>query len=165
METWPPPTETYEPHKHTTTELKFFDDQDIFLLSIPLQLDLEFPILKAEPSSIDFGYVMDGDARKTYFTVKHSSHTVTIPVTIECIGDPEFRVWPPSLILAPNCRERVYVHYVASWRSSPAECRVRILAQDGAGCWCACAVRVRARPTLDRSAHAHTHDYTDDAHL
>ncbi|CAG4955820.1 unnamed protein product [Colias eurytheme] len=149
METWPPPTETYEPHKHTTTELKFFDDQDIFLLSIPLQLDLEFLILKTEPSSIDFGYVMDGDARKTYFTVMHSSHTVTIPVTIECIGDPEFRVWPPSLILAPNSRERVYVQYVASWRSSPAECRVRISAQGRGVLVCVrsvCASSPHTRP-------------------
>lgn len=38
-----------------------------------MHLELEYPIINIEPALIDFGFVTDGDTRKSYFTVSHSS--------------------------------------------------------------------------------------------
>ncbi|KAI8436416.1 hypothetical protein MSG28_010012 [Choristoneura fumiferana] len=41
--------------------------------TLPLMLEVEYPQLFLEPAALDFGFVADGDTRKTYFTVWHSS--------------------------------------------------------------------------------------------
>lgn len=41
--------------------------------SVPLVLDMEYPALLVEPVALDFGFITDGDTRKTYFSVKHTS--------------------------------------------------------------------------------------------
>lgn len=52
-------------------------DEALTTCSIPqtvqLVLDLEFPILCVQPAVIDFGVVADGDTRKMYFSVSHTS--------------------------------------------------------------------------------------------
>lgn len=40
---------------------------------MPLVLDVEYPALLVEPDALDFGFVTDGDSRKSYFSVKHTS--------------------------------------------------------------------------------------------
>lgn len=40
---------------------------------MPLILELEFPVLSLEPATIDFGFVTDGDTRKSYYSIAHSS--------------------------------------------------------------------------------------------
>ncbi|XP_047503698.1 uncharacterized protein LOC125048828 isoform X2 [Pieris napi] len=133
--------------------------------SMPLHLNVEFPKLQVEPSKIDFGYVMDGDYRKTYFTLMQTSSTITMEVAIESRGDKEYRIWPPRLTLAPRTRERVYVQFISRWQLWPAESTVHIRALTTAGVWCMTVVPLHAQSTLDRATHLPAHDYTDDSRL
>ncbi|CAK1554565.1 unnamed protein product [Leptosia nina] len=163
-EMWPKPQEDYERRRCITNELRFFDDQNIFLMSLPLQLVVEYPQISVEPRKIDFGYVMDGDRRNTFFTVMQTSFSATMEVVVECLGK-DYQTWPPNLTLAPRCRERVYVQYIARYQVSPVEGLVKIRAFGSPGSWCAVAVQLRAQTSLDRATHLPVHDHTDDSHL
>lgn len=92
-------TPLYPPRTVTSTPLHIYDDDnilqvclpalDVYLFytelsvcvrslvcssqTLPLLLELEFPVLRATPSLIDLHVVADGDTRKCYFTVTHSS--------------------------------------------------------------------------------------------
>lgn len=41
--------------------------------TLPLRLELEFPVVQATPAQLDLRVVADGDTRKCYFSVSHSS--------------------------------------------------------------------------------------------
>lgn len=45
-----------------------FDQQ-----TIPLILDLEYPEIITEPQVLEFGFVTDGDTRKSYVSISHTS--------------------------------------------------------------------------------------------
>ncbi|CAH0585978.1 unnamed protein product [Chrysodeixis includens] len=127
----------YPLRRVTTTPLSFYDEDNI-LASVPLVLDMEYPALLVEPATFDFGFVADGDSRKTYFSVKHTSRTVTLDVATAWVGEPEFLVWPHFLRIAPGCSKRVYLQYTAIWRSAPAEGCARVWVCCGAGAGAAC---------------------------
>ncbi|XP_072948710.1 uncharacterized protein [Epargyreus clarus] len=177
-ELWPASNETYPPQRTTTTPLWFFDENNVMLLSIPLILEMDQPILQANPSSIDFGYVTDGVTRKMYITVTHSSPTATVELVTILEGSQDFQVWPPIFTLEPGSSARVYVQYTARWKSSPADGKLRVYSAGGAGHaggpgvaggaggagggWCSALVAVGARVTLDHFCCPLPHDHTDD---
>ncbi|XP_069359594.1 uncharacterized protein [Maniola hyperantus] len=109
---WPPPGAAYPPQLVTTTALSFYDDDNVLLLSLPLTLELEQPVLRAEPAALDFGVVSDGSTRKAYFTISHSSLS-TLELVTQWNGDQQFRLYPPALSLRACGRARVYVQYTA----------------------------------------------------
>ncbi|XP_069365312.1 uncharacterized protein [Maniola hyperantus] len=109
---WPPPGAAYPPQLVTTTALSFYDDDNVLLLSLPLTLELEQPVLRAEPTALDFGVVSDGSTRKACFTVSHSS-LLTLELVTQWNGDQQFRLYPPALSLRACGRARVYVQYTA----------------------------------------------------
>ncbi|CAH2981088.1 unnamed protein product [Chilo suppressalis] len=162
----------YEQWKKTVTPLHFYDSDNV-LLSIPLILKLEYPRVNIEPAAIDFGFVADGDTRKSYFTVSHSSRTVTLDLAVIWTGSDAFRLWPKTLLILPGTSERVYVQYIATWCGGPVEGVVRVeysvgaggVGAGGAGAWCAAAAAVRAAPARDHKCRAPAHDYTDDGNL
>ncbi|RVE46275.1 hypothetical protein evm_009099 [Chilo suppressalis] len=165
----------YEQWKKTVTPLHFYDSDNV-LLSIPLILKLEYPRVNIEPAAIDFGFVADGDTRKSYFTVSHSSRTVTLDLAVIWTGSDAFRLWPKTLLILPGTSERVYVQYIATWRGGPVEGVVRVEYSVGAGgagaggawcagAWCRAAAAVRAAPARDHKCRAPAHDYTDDGNL
>ncbi|XP_037294363.1 uncharacterized protein LOC115442931 [Manduca sexta] len=167
----------YEPLRRTATPLCFYDKYNK-LLQVSLVLELEFPALCVEPEMIDFGFVTDGDTRKTYFTVTHSSCTETLELVAECHGEGEgsgetgelFELWPRTFRLAPRRAQRVYVQYTARWCGAPVETCVRVrcaagaAGAAGAARWCGAGGRVRAAPARDLDCRA-PHDHTDDARL
>ncbi|KAL0883530.1 hypothetical protein ABMA27_016895, partial [Loxostege sticticalis] len=155
----------YEQWKRSVTPLSFYDDDNV-LLTIPLILELEFPLLYVEPSCINFGFVTDGDTRKSFFTVAHSSRTATLDLVTEWDGNNEFRLWPRNLHLPPGTSERVYVQYTARWRVGPVEgCARVVYTPGGAGAWCRASLSCRASPARDHKCHASVHDHTDDPKL
>ncbi|KAL0839196.1 hypothetical protein ABMA28_017164 [Loxostege sticticalis] len=155
----------YEQWKRSVTPLSFYDDDNV-LLTIPLILELEFPLLYVEPSCINFGFVTDGDTRKSFFTVAHSSRTATLNLVTEWDGNNEFRLWPRNLHLPPGTSERVYVQYTARWRVGPVEgCARVVYTPGGAGAWCRASLSCRASPARDHKCHASVHDHTDDPKL
>ncbi|KAH9638748.1 hypothetical protein HF086_002204 [Spodoptera exigua] len=189
---WPAPTAAgagpceppvYPPRTLTTTPLHIFDDDNV-LKTVQLVLELEFPILRVQPAVIDFGIVADGDTRKMFFSVSHTSATVTLDIATQWIGGSEFKIWPPFLRIAPGCSANVYLQYAAIWRAAPsegcahlfvcsrAEMDLRVCeAQPAPGpeparaSWCRAAVAVRAAPAREHTFHEPQHDHTDDAHL
>ena len=45
----------------------------VLVQTLPLRLELEFPAVRAAPPQLDLRVVPDGDTRKCYFSVSHSS--------------------------------------------------------------------------------------------
>ncbi|XP_047030081.1 uncharacterized protein LOC124637559 [Helicoverpa zea] len=105
-------TPEYAPRTRHTTPLHIFDDVNI-LKTVPLVLELEFPVLRVQPAVLDFGVVADGDTRKAYFSVSHSSRMVTLDIATQWIGGKEFKIWPPFLRIPPGGSENVYLQYTA----------------------------------------------------
>ncbi|XP_050676654.1 uncharacterized protein LOC126973436 [Leptidea sinapis] len=164
-EVWPKPGQVYAKRRSTTSYLRCFNKQQVLLMSIPLMLEIEFPIISTQPSVIDFGFVMDGDTRKTYFTVMHSSTSDIIEVLVQRSGDEGFTHWPRRLVMTSGCRRRVYVQYTARWKHAPSECSLRVQVSGGAGTWCACSLSARAQSSIDRATRLPVHDYTDDTKI
>uniref|UniRef100_A0A2A4JGN3 Uncharacterized protein n=1 Tax=Heliothis virescens TaxID=7102 RepID=A0A2A4JGN3_HELVI len=106
-------TPVYPPRTVHTTPLHMFDDVNI-LRTVPLVLDMEFPVLRVLPTVLDFGVVADGDTRKAYFSVSHSSRTVTLDIAAQWIGGKEFKIWPSFLRIPPGGSENVYLQYTAT---------------------------------------------------
>ncbi|XP_075977863.1 uncharacterized protein LOC142977675 [Anticarsia gemmatalis] len=168
----PPP---YEPRRRATTALSFYHQQ-LLLTTLPLTLDIEYPVIRAEPALVDFGFVTDGDSRKTYISVSHTSRTATLQLAAQWVGCAEFELWPPFLEVAAGASARLYLQYTAVWRRGPAEGCVNISVCSGAGAeprlaggvragWCRAAVAARAAPSRDHKCRAAAHDHTDDHHL
>lgn len=122
----------YPPRSVTATPLHIFDDDNV-LKTVQLVLDLEFPILCVQPAVIDFGVVADGDTRKMYFSVSHTSTTMTLDIATQWVGGREFRIWPPFLRIAPGCSANVYLQYTAIWRAAPSEGCAHVFVCCGAG--------------------------------
>ncbi|KAJ8721762.1 hypothetical protein PYW08_004164 [Mythimna loreyi] len=154
----------------SSTPLYIYDDDNI-LMTVPLVLELEFPQLRAAPPQLDLRVVADGDTRKCYFSVSHSSRTETLDLETEWIGGKEFKIWPPSLRIGPGGSANVYLQYTAVWQAAPVEgCAcVRVCAtcacEPTAARWCRTYVPVRATPARDFKFHVARHDHTDDPHL
>ncbi|CAH0715905.1 unnamed protein product, partial [Brenthis ino] len=182
--------EEYPLRRIETDSLRFYDTDDVLLLTIPLILLIDQPRLTLEPSTIDFGELGDGRTAKSHFTVAHSSPQATFEVVISS-NDEQFRVFPRALELAPGETRRVYVQYTARYQSSTApgsgtyhtkasiDVRARAGAGGGgrgggragggrgggAGAWCCGAVLVTARAQLCGERGGQHEDYTDDVHL
>ncbi|XP_059058452.1 uncharacterized protein LOC131851915, partial [Achroia grisella] len=168
-EIWPttagaPPCQSpsYPPRRRTVTPLVFHDGDNLLATQL-LVLDVEFPILKVEPVSIDFGFVTDGDTRKTYFTVAHTCRDQKLDLTIQWVGSKGFEVWPLQCTVSPSDSQRIYVQYTAKWSGGLAEGCVSVSAAGSS--WCSAAVPARAAPTRDFKCHRPHHDYTDDDRL
>ncbi|CAH2226541.1 jg22635, partial [Pararge aegeria aegeria] len=80
--------------------------------SAPLTLELELPVLRAQPQQLDLGFVSDGGTSKGYFTVAHSSRA-TVELVAEWCGAPHFRLHPRDFGLERGARARLYVQYTA----------------------------------------------------
>ncbi|CAB3221204.1 unnamed protein product [Arctia plantaginis] len=155
---------SYAPRRRETTPLYLYEDF-LLLQTLPLTVDVEYPVIKVEPCSLDFGFVTDGDSKKTYISVSHTSPTATLALVVQRDGCEEFVFWPSILQVAPGCSERIYIQYTAVWRHGPAECCITVQECSAAGGWCRGAVALRASPALDHKWRAEVHDHTDDEHL
>ncbi|CAB3221206.1 unnamed protein product [Arctia plantaginis] len=164
----------YEPRRQETSLLFVYDDAQM-LFTIPLILELEYPAIKTEPQVMDFGFVTDGDSRKSYVSISHTS-SKTLTLAVRWLGPPEFEIWPFFLEVPPEDSKQVYIQYTAVWRQGRAEGCVLVNVCCGAGDtrhdksappsgWCRAALAVRATPARDNTWHAPPHDYTDDDHL
>ncbi|CAG9562245.1 unnamed protein product [Danaus chrysippus] len=89
----------------------------IIIMSLPLVLHMDLPVLESEPEVIDFGFVSDNTCRKSYFTIKHSSPSAVIELVTSWSGDSQFDLWPSSLSLRPGVSERVYLQFTAKYDS------------------------------------------------
>ncbi|CAG9786464.1 unnamed protein product [Diatraea saccharalis] len=162
----------YNQWKKTVTPLYFYDKDNVLLMTLSLILNLEYPRVNIEPAAIDFGFVTDGDTRKTYFTVSHTSRTTTLYLETKWLGSDDFSLWPKTLLLSPGTCEPVYVQYTARWRRGPVEGVARVEHCGGAGAgagagagWCWSALPVRAAAARDQRCRAPPHDHTDDSRL
>ncbi|XP_073956444.1 uncharacterized protein [Choristoneura fumiferana] len=154
---------SYPPQRIIQGEMTFYSEQGL-LQTLPLMLEVEYPQLFLEPAALDFGFVADGDTRKTYFTVWHSSLSSTIDLSAAWSGGEQFRLFPRRLRLPPGARQRIYLQYTARWSGgpSPAEGCAAVRADAGAGAWCRAGLRARAQPARDHKCRAPAHDHTDD---
>ncbi|XP_047533372.1 uncharacterized protein LOC125068309 [Vanessa atalanta] len=166
-EVWPASNVKYLPKSVSTSVVCFFELEHVKLLSIPLVLEIEYPVVTTEPAVIDFGDVSDEGTRKTYVTVSHSSPLTTLDLIVSWTGDEQFRLWPTKLTLQPRTSERVYIEYTAIWLSgSSAGGTISVFARGPAGQWCVSTTRVTAHPQRCVSRSGQTHvDFTDDTHL
>ncbi|OWR52091.1 hypothetical protein KGM_209406 [Danaus plexippus plexippus] len=161
---WPSQGSVYPSRTITRTELCFSDHEAVMLLSLPLVLHMDMPILETEPEVIDFGFVSDNTSRKSYFTVKHSSPSAVIELATSWSGDRQFDLWPSSLSLPPGVSERVYLQFTANWMEGAVSCGEAVIRSRGAGGeWCRTTVRARACVARTTS-HVHD-DHTDDVNL
>ncbi|XP_022814163.1 uncharacterized protein LOC111347975 [Spodoptera litura] len=68
-----------------------------------------------------------------YFSVSHTSSTVTLDIATHWVGGSEFKIWPPFLRIAPGCCANVYLQYTAMWRAAPSEGCAHVFVCCGAG--------------------------------
>ncbi|XP_041979288.1 uncharacterized protein LOC121733183 [Aricia agestis] len=158
----PEPGDQYPSDILNTTPLYFYDEEGREMLNIPLTLHVDRPVLAAEPALIDFGLVSDGHAKKSYFTLTHTSRTRTVEVAVYISGDENFKIHPEKLTLAPGERQNVYLQYTCRWTDSHTA--LALIRVRGGADWCAVSVQARAHPTryVARSAVTDHADFTVD---